>query len=66
MREGREAGAERLQELDLDGRVVPVVVAADDVGDGEIGVVDHRGRLVGPAAIGLAQHRVAERAALDG
>ena len=41
MAEGGRRGAERLEQLDLRRGVGDVVLAADDMGDAEIDVVDH-------------------------
>ena len=55
--EVHEPGVGALQQ-DLARRVVGQVFAAHDVGDALRGVVHHHGQLVGPQAVGPAQHEV--------
>ncbi len=64
--EGRHGAAQRLEDLDLCAGVADVILAADDVGDAEIDVIDHRGQRVEVAAIGADQHRVGHRGGVDG
>ena len=52
-------GVERPEHLDLRAAVGDVILAADDMGDGEGDVVDHRGEAVEIAAVGAHQHRIA-------
>ena len=57
--------AERLEQLDLHGRVGDVVLAANHMGDAELDVVDHRGQRVEVGPVLAAQDRVGQRAAID-
>ena len=57
--------AKRLEDLDLHRGVGDVVFAADDMGDAEVDVVDHRGQRVEVAAVLARQHRIGERGAID-
>jgi hypothetical protein len=56
----RHLGAERLQDVDLARRVVDVVVAADDVGDAHVPVVDHDAEVVGRRAVGAGDDQVVQ------
>ena len=58
MGEARHLAAERFENLDLHRRVHHVVLAADDMGDGEIDVIDHRGQCVEISAVLAHQHRI--------
>ena len=53
--------AERLEDEDLPGRVAEVVVAADDVRDLHVGVVDDGGEVVGGGAVGAHEDEVVHR-----
>ncbi len=65
MGEGRRPGAKGEEELDLGGRVGHVIVAADDVADREVDVVDHRRQGVEIAAVGADQDRIALACLVD-
>ena len=56
---GRRAAQGR-QDGELQGGVGDMVLAADDVADGELGIVDRRGEQVGGAAVLAPHHRIAE------
>jgi hypothetical protein len=56
--EGRCRRTERREELDLHRRVGDVILAPDDVGHAERGVVRHRGQGVKVGAVLADQHRV--------
>ena len=60
MGEARRLGAERMVELGLAEGVGQVVVAADDMGDAHVDVVDHDREHVGGRAVGAQQHHVVE------
>ena len=64
--EARRRQAEGLVEEDLLGRVGDVVVAAEDVGDAEEGVVDDAGEVVGRRAVRLDDDLVLDGVRLDG
>ena len=51
---------ERVVDLLLAGGVDQMVVAADDVGDGHVVVVDHDGEHVGRRAVAAQQHEIVE------
>ena len=59
--EVRRRAAERFEHLDLGRAVRDMVLAADDVGDGEVEVVDHAGEQIEPAAVGAADDGVADQ-----
>ena len=59
MGEGGLACAQRPEHLYLRAAVGDVILAADDMGDGEGDIVDHRGEAVEVAAVGAHQHRIA-------
>src|SRR5690606_31957226 len=65
MRECRWLGAERFEDLDLHGRVRDVILAADDVRDGEVDVVDDAGEGIERRAVGADQNGIGERADVD-
>ena len=56
MRELRSGGIQRLIQQDLLRRIRDVIVAADDVRDGHVDVVDHHRQMVGGVAIGAQNH----------
>ena len=56
----RHVPAERLIDLRLAGGIGEMVVAADDVGDAHVVVVDHDGQHVGRRAVRAQQHEVVE------
>ena len=60
MRHDRHVPAERLVDLLLPRGVGEVVVAADDMGDAHVVVVDHDRQHVGRRAVGAQQHEVVE------
>ena len=47
-------------DLHLARGVVQVIVAADDMGDAHVVIVDHHGQHVGGVAVGAQQHQVVE------
>ena len=59
---------ERTEDVDLAGRVVHMVVAADDVRDAHVEIVDHHAEVVRRHAVGSQEHEVVELAVreLDG
>ncbi len=65
MPEGRRRRAERLEELDLRRGIGDMVLAANDMGDAEIDVVDHARQGVEIAAIGAHQHGIGQRSGID-
>ena len=60
MREGRNVPAHGVIELRLPRRVGEVVVAADNMGDAHVVIVDHDGEHVGRRAVRAQQHHVVE------
>ena len=56
----RRLGAERLEHEQLLGRVGEVVLAADDVADRRVHVVDRDGEVVEDRAVGAGDHRIVE------
>ena len=64
--EARRGQSEGLIEDDLLGRIADVVVAAEDVGDAEEGIVDDAGEIVGRRAVRLDDDLVLDRVRLDG
>ena len=64
--EPRRLQAEGFVEDDLFRRVADVVVAPEDVGDAEVGVVDDAGEVVGRRAVRLDHDLVLDRLRLDG
>ena len=60
VRHDRHLPAERVVDLGLARGIGEVVVAADDVGDAHVVVVDHDGEHVGRRAVGAQQHEVVE------
>ena len=56
----RRRPAQRLDELQLPGRVVQVIVAADDLAHSHVLVVNHAAQVVGGRSIGAQQHQVVE------
>ena len=56
------ARAQRLEDLDLRRGVGDVILAADDVGDGEVDIVDHRRQGVEEAPVLADQHRIGQGA----
>ncbi|MET3929344.1 hypothetical protein ABIE51_001231 [Lysobacter sp. OAE881] len=62
VREMRHGGAERTVDVDLPRRVVDVVVAAHDVGDAHVQVVDDHGEVVGRVTVGAEDHQVVQLA----
>ncbi len=65
MAEPRRGAGERLENLDLHGGIGDMILAADDVRDAEVDVVDHRGKGVEISSVLAPQHRVGERSAID-
>jgi hypothetical protein len=61
----RHRRAERLQDVDLARRVVDVVVAADDVRDAHVPVIDDDAEIVGRRAVGARDDQVVEFAVGD-
>ena len=59
MREDGFAGTKRPEHLDLRAAVGDVILAADDMRNGEGDIIHHRGEAVEIAAVGAHQHRVA-------
>ena len=65
MAEGGRRGAQRLEQLDLRRGVGHMVLAADDMGDAEVDVVDHARQRVEIGAVVPDQHRVRQRGGID-
>src|SRR5262245_6986758 len=65
MCEFRYAPFEPFENLDLDGRVHHVILATYDMGDGEIYVVDHRGKSVEITSIPANQQRIRQCGRVD-
>ena len=65
MREVRRRGTERAEQQQLAGRVGQVVVAADDVRDAHVAVVDDRGEVVAGDAVRAHDDEVADRVLPD-
>ncbi len=63
--EGGDRRAEGPEQQQLARRVGEVVVAADDVRDAHVAVVDHRGEVVAGGAVGAHDDEVADGALLD-
>ena len=63
--EGRDGTAQRLEDLDLGPGVGDVILAADDVGDAHVDVVDHGRQGVEEQAILADQHRIRHRCGVD-
>ena len=61
---GRGAG-KRFENLDLHRRVGDMILAADDMRDAKVDVVDHRGKGVEIGSVLAPQHRIGERRAVD-
>ena len=57
---------QRLEDVDLARRVVHVVVAADDMGDAHVHVVDHHAEVVGRRAVGTGDHQIIQLGVADG
>ena len=60
-----QSGAERGEHLQLDRAVGDMILAAQDVGDGEVDVVDHAWQEVQPATVGAADDRVADQGRIE-
>ena len=60
MRHHRRRPAERIVDLRLPRRIGQMIVAADDMGDAHVVVVDHDGQHVGRRAVGAQQHQIVE------
>ncbi len=65
VRELRDRAAQSLDDLDLGAGIGDVVLAADDVGDAQVDVVDDRGERIEIAAIGADQHRIGHGGGID-
>ncbi len=65
VRELRHRHAQRFVDVDLARGVVDVIVAADDVGDAHVPVVDHHREVVGGKAVRAEDHHVVEFAVAD-
>ena len=65
MRERRHRGAERAEEQHVLRRVREMVVAARDVRDGHVDVVDGDGEVIGRIAVGAEQDEVVDQLALE-
>ena len=66
MRHHRHLPAERLVDLRLPRAVIEMIVAADDMGDAHVVVVDHHGQHVSGRAVRAQQHEVVEIFVLPG
>jgi hypothetical protein len=60
MCEDRRFPAERLVDLTLAGGVGEMIVAADDVGDGHVMVVDHHRQIISRRAVASEDHEIVE------
>ncbi len=56
----RRLGAERLEDIDLPRRIVDMVVAADNVGNLHLQIVDDDGEIVGRRAVRACDHEIVE------
>ena len=65
MAEGRRRRPERLEQLDLRRGIGDMILAANDMGDAEIDIVDDGRQRVEIAAIVADQHRVGQRGGID-
>ena len=65
MAEAWRFARQRLENLDLDGGVGDVILAANDMRHPEVDVVDHRGQRVKIGSILAAEDRIGERGAVD-
>ena len=65
MAEQRQRRAQRAEDVDLPGRVVDVLVAAEDMGDGHVPVVDDDGEVVGGHAVRPQDDQVVDLAVGD-
>ena len=65
MRERRHRGAERAEEQDVLRRVREMIVAARDVRDGHVDVVDDDGEVIRRIAVGAEQNEVVDQIALE-
>ena len=65
MAEGGRIVLQRLEQLHLHAAVGDVILAADDVRDAELGVVDDAGEGVEERAVGADDDRVGQRADID-
>ena len=61
---GHSSG-ESLKNLNLHRRVGDVILAADDMGDAELGVVDHRGECIEIGPVLAPEDRIGQRRAVD-
>ena len=61
MRHRRRLGAQRREHLQLNRAVRHMVLAADDVGDAKVDVVDHAGQQIEPAAVGAPDDGIADQ-----
>ena len=64
--EVRRLGAERLEQRDLHAGVGDVVVAADDMGDAHVDVVDDRRQRIEIGAVLAHKDRIGQRGEVDG
>ena len=61
----RQGAAQRAQNVDLAGRVIDMVVAANDVGDLHVPVVDHNTEVVGGGAVGACYDQIVQFAVVE-
>ena len=60
MRHHRDSPAERLIDLHLPRRVGEMIVAANDMGDAHVVIVDDDGEHIGRRAVGAQQNKIVE------
>jgi hypothetical protein len=63
--EQRRSASQRPENLDLHCGVGDMVLAADDMGDAHVDVVDDRGQRTEKRAVLARQHRIGQRRAVD-
>ena len=62
----RDGRLERAKDIDLARGVVQVVVAADDVGDAHIEIVDHHRQVIGGRPVGAQEDEIVELSIPEG
>jgi hypothetical protein len=60
VREGWGSGTQRVKHIDLPGRVVQVIIAAYDVRNCHVEIIDDHGEIVGGRAVGSGNNQVVE------
>ncbi len=65
VREGGRRRAERLEHLQLQPGIGDMILAAHDMGDAHVDIVDHARQHVEPAAVLAPDHRIAEQGRIE-